>query len=109
MVYAKYYPGKSTRPTIVRIQRHITRDVKGVQCVEENRYPFRFWPLTGEWIRTREGFVKKSNLFELRSTRIRYRNKPSHDEVFNSEGIFIHRDMVTVELPTYVMETLSGN
>lgn len=103
MVYAKFYPAKSTRPTIIKIQRHITRDVKGVRCVEENQYPFRFWPLTGEWIRTNEGCVKKSNLFELRSTRIRYGNKPSHDEVFNSEGIFIHRDMVAVEMPVCEM------
>jgi hypothetical protein len=70
MVYARMYPSKSTIPEIVRVERHITRDIKGVRCVMANRYPFHVWPITGEWIPSDHGFVQKRALFDLRSDRV---------------------------------------
>jgi len=68
MITAKTYPPKSTQPVIVAVERHISRDVKGVRCIEENRYPYVDSDVTGTWS-VDCGRAVKSNLFDLQSNR----------------------------------------
>jgi len=70
MIGARMYPSKSKRPVIVVIERHVSRDIKAVRCVEPNRCPFHIWPMYGAWIPSDHGLVNKSKLFDLKSTRI---------------------------------------
>lgn len=88
MVIAKLYVSKSTRPVEVRVTRHISRNVKTVLCIEEDRYPFHYWDKTGSWVSSSKGFAIKRDLFDVRSTRIITISQQRN-----------HENMITAEMP----------